>query len=167
MTTNRPLDLAIDGDGFFQVVDPPSNDFLFTRAGNFAINSNGQLVIGSASTGRLVQPQIRIPINTLAVVVSAEGNVSIQQFGQTQFSQIGQLQLAKFLNPQGLERRGEHLYHETLASGAASFFQPGTNGLGTVRQNTLEQSNVDLEEELRAWKTTERMLKTFEQMLKP
>lgn len=164
-TTNRPLDLAIDGDGFFQVIDPATNNFLYTRAGTFAINSNGLLVIGSASTGRLVQPQISIPIDTLAIVISAEGNVSIQQFGQTQFSQIGQLQLARFLNPQGLQKMGEHLYQETLASGAAVFGQPGTIGLGTLRQNTLERSNVDLDEELRAWKTTERMMKTFEQML--
>lgn len=164
-TTKRELDLAIDGDGFFQVIDPSSNEFLYTRAGSFAFSSNGLLVIGSATTGRIVQPQISIPIDATAIIISAEGNVSIQQFGQAQFSQIGQLQLARFLNPKGLKKMGEHLYKETLASGAAIFGQPGTNGAGTLRQNTLELSNVNLEEELRAWKTTERMLKTFEQLL--
>src|SRR5579872_7131912 len=100
--TNNPFDVAINGDGFFQVIDPTTNNFLYTRAGNFAINSNGILVLGSAQTGRVVQPQISIPIDTTGIVISAEGNVSIQQYGQTQFSQVGQLQMAKFLNPEGL-----------------------------------------------------------------
>lgn len=163
--TNRPLDVAIDGDGFFQVIDPPTNNFLYTRSGNFAVNSNGILVIGSASTGRVVQPQISIPIDTTGIVISAEGNVSIQQFGQTQFSQIGQLQMAKFLNPEGLLKLGENLYQETLSTGAAVFGQPGTNGLGRLCQNMLEQSNVDLDEELLEWQTTERTLKCFERLL--
>ena len=164
--TNNSLDVAIDGEGFFQVIDPSTNNFLYTRTGSFAVNSNGVLVSGSASTGRVVQPQISIPIDTTGVVISAEGNVSIQQYGQTQFSQIGQLQMAKFLNPQGLLKVGEHLYQETLASGAAIFGQPGTNGLGTLCQNALEQSNVDLDEELLAWKATERTLHAFERLLK-
>lgn len=163
--TNNPHDVAIEGEGFFQVIDPATNNFLYTRSGNFAVNSNGILVIGSASTGRVVQPQISIPIDTTGIVISAEGNVSIQQFGQTQFSQIGQLQMAKFLNPEGLLKLGENLYQETLASGAAIFGQPGTNGLGTLRQNALERSNVDLDEELLQWQTTERTLKCFERLL--
>jgi flagellar basal-body rod protein FlgG len=163
--TDRPLDLGIEGEGFFQVIDPPTNNFLYTRAGNFAVNSNGVLVLGSASTGRVVQPQITIPIDTMGVVISAEGNVSIQQYGQTQFSQVGQLQMAKFLNPQGLLKLGENLYQETLASGAAVFGQPGTNGLGTLRQKALERSNVDLDEELLAWQETQRTLKRLEQLL--
>ncbi len=165
--TNNTLDLAIDGDGFFQVIDPTTNNFLYTRAGNFALNSNGLLVIGSAETGRLVQPQISLPIDVEAVVVSAEGNVSIQQWGQTQLSQIGQLQLAKFINPAGLLKVGENLYQETLASGAAIFGQPGTNGLGTLRQNALERSNVNLDDELREWRETERTLRSLERLLTP
>ncbi|HVX12839.1 MAG TPA: flagellar hook-basal body complex protein [Pirellulales bacterium] len=164
--TNQPLDLAIDGEGFFQVKEPTTDNFLYTRAGNLAVNSNGVLVVGSSNTGRVVQPQISMPIDTTAVVVSAEGNVSIQQYGQTQFSQIGQFQLAKFLNPQGLLAVGENLYQETLASGEGVFGHPGTNGLGTIQQNTLERSNVDLDEELLAWKETERALKAFERLLK-
>jgi flagellar basal-body rod protein FlgG len=147
-TTNNPYDLAIDGAGFFQVIDPTTNNFLYTRAGNFAVNSNGALVIGSAQTGRLVQPQISIPVGTMGMVISAEGNVSIQQFGQTQFSQVGQLQMAYFLNPEGLLAMGENLFQETLSSGAAIFGQPGTNGLGTILQGSLEQSNVDPTNEL-------------------
>lgn len=165
--TNEPLDIAISGHGFFQVIDPTTNNFLYTRAGNFAVNSNGLLVIGSSQTGRLVQPQISLPIDEQAVVVSAEGNVSIQQFGQTQFSQIGQLQLAKFLNPAGLLKVGENLYQESLASGAAVFGQPGTNGLGTLQQNALERSNVNLDDELREWRETERTLRSLERLLAP
>ncbi|HEX5444606.1 MAG TPA: flagellar basal-body rod protein FlgG [Pirellulales bacterium] len=154
--TNNPFDMAIDGNGFFQVIDPTTNNFLYTRAGNFGINSNGLLVVGSAQTGRLVQPQISLPIDTQGIVVSAEGNVSIQQFGQTQFSQIGQLQLAKFMNPEGLLKMGENLYQETLSSGAAIFGQPGTNGLGTLQQQALERSNVEPVNELIDLITTQR-----------
>jgi flagellar basal-body rod protein FlgG len=154
--TNNPLDMAIEGDGFFQVIDPTTNNFLYTRAGNFAVNSNGILVVGSSNTGRVLQPQISIPIDTTGIVISAEGNVSIQQFGQTQFSQVGQLQMAKFLNPEGLLSMGENLYQETLTSGAAIFGQPGTNGLGTVQQNSLERSNVDPTTELIDLITTQR-----------
>lgn len=102
----------------------------------------------------------------MGIVVSAEGNVSIQQYGQTQFSQIGQLQMAKFLNPQGLLAVSENLYQETLSTGAAVFGEPGTHGLGKIQQNSLERSNVDLEEEMLAWKETERTLKAFERLLK-
>jgi flagellar basal-body rod protein FlgG len=146
--TNNPYDVAINGDGFFQVIDPTTNNFLYTRAGNFGINANGVLVIGSAQTGRVVQPQVTIPIDTTGIVISAEGNVSIQQYGQTQFAQVGQLQMAKFLNPDGLLAMGENLFQETLSSGAAIFGQPGTNGLGTLQQNFLEQSNVEPTNEL-------------------
>jgi flagellar basal-body rod protein FlgG len=162
--TGRALDGAVEGEGFFQVIDPTTNNFLYTRTGNFAVNSHGVLVLGSASTGRVVQPQITIPIDTTGIVISAEGNVSIQQYGQTQFSQVGQLQLAKFLNPQGLLKLGENLYQESLASGAAIFGQPGTNGLGTLRQKALERSNVDFDAELLGWQTTERTLKCLERL---
>jgi len=163
--TNNSLDVAIVGEGFFQVIDPTTNGFLYTRAGNFAVNSNGILVVGSSNTGRVVQPQISIPISTMGIVISSEGNVSIQQYGQTQFSQVGQLQLAKFMNPGSLLAMGENLYQETLSSGAAIFGQPGTNSLGTLQPNALEQSNVDFDDELRAWKATERMLSCLERLL--
>jgi len=154
--TNHPLDVAIEGDGFFQVIDPSTNNFMYTRAGDFSVNSNGLLVIGSSNTGRLVQPQISIPIDTTGIVISAEGNVSIQQFGQQQFSQVGQLQLAKFMNPEGLLQLGENMYQETLSSGPAIFGQPGLNGLGVLRQNSLERSNVEPVNELIDLITTQR-----------
>jgi flagellar basal-body rod protein FlgG len=98
------------------------------------------------------------------MVISAEGNVSIQQFGQTQYSQVGQLQLAKFPNPQGLMLLGENLYQETLASGKPIFGQPGLNGLGKLRQSALERSNVDFDEELLAWQATDRTLKSLHRL---
>ncbi len=154
--TNRQLDVAIEGDGFFQVIDPSTNNFLYTRAGNFSVNANGLLVVGSSNTGRVVQPQISIPIDTTGIVISSEGNVSIQQFGQQQFSQMGQLQLAKFMNPEGLLKLGENMYQETLSSGAAIFGQPGLNGLGMLQQNSLERSNVEPVNELIDLITTQR-----------
>jgi flagellar basal-body rod protein FlgG len=163
--TGRRLDVAIEGEGFFQLIDPSTNNFVYTRTGNFAINANGVLVIGSASTGRVVQPQISIPIDTTGILISADGNVSIEQFGQTQYSQVGQLQMAKFLNPQGLLKLGENLYQETLASGAAVFGNPGNDGLGTLRQKALERSNVEFDEELLTWQTTRRTLKCLERLL--
>jgi flagellar basal-body rod protein FlgG len=147
------------------VIDPDTNDFLYTRAGNFGVNSNGLLVIGSSATGRLVQPQISLPVDCTGIVISAEGNVSIEQFGQTLYSQIGQLQLAKFLNPQGLVKLGENLYRDSLSSGSATFGQPGTNGLGRLRQQSLERSNVDVDVELLAWQTAERNLRAFERLV--
>jgi len=162
--TGRPLDIEIDGDGFFYVLDPSTNDMLYARAGNLAINANGLLVVNSSSTGRAVQPKICIPVDTTGMVISAEGNVSIKQFGQVQFSQVGQLQLAKFPNPQGLLALGGNLYQETLASGKPIFGQPGLNGLGTLRQAALEQSNVDFDEELLAWRATQRTLQALVQL---
>lgn len=162
--TGRSLDVAIEGEGFFYVEDPSINSFVYTRAGNFAVNSNGLFVVGSASTGRVVQPRISIPIDVTAIVISTEGNVSIQQFGQTQFSQVGQLQLAKFPNPQGLIPLGENLYQETLASGKPIFGQPGLNGLGKLRQTALERSNVDFDEELLAWQATDRAMKSLQRL---
>lgn len=162
--TGRMLDVAVEGEGFFYVEDPSINSFVYTRAGNFAVNSNGLVVVGSASTGRVVQPRISIPTDVTGIVISSEGNVSIQQFGQTQFSQVGQLQLAKFPNPQGLMLLGENLYQETLASGKPIFGQPGLNGLGKLRQSALERSNVDFDEELLAWQATDRTLKSLQRL---
>lgn len=164
--TDRPLDVAIEGEGFFPVLDPLTNDKLYTRAGNFAVNANGLLVVSSSSTGRLLEPQISIPIDTTEIVISAEGNVAIKQFGQVKLAQVGQIQLAKFMNPQGLLALGENLYQETLASGEAISGQPGLNGLGTLKQNALEQSNVEFDEELLAWETTNRTLQALERLKK-
>ncbi|HEX3656213.1 MAG TPA: flagellar basal-body rod protein FlgG [Pirellulales bacterium] len=154
--TNDNLDVAVDGPGFFAVVDPTTGQNVYTRAGNFSINSNGQLVVGSANTGRVLNPPIQFPQDYMAITISAEGNVSIQQSGNTQFSQIGQIQLARFINPEGLLKMGENLYSETLASGPVNLGNPGTVGLGTLQQNMLELSNVQPVNELVDLITTQR-----------
>jgi flagellar basal-body rod protein FlgG len=153
--TNRPLDIAVEGAGLFQVLDP-NGQTLYTRAGNFSVNANGALVVGSAQTGRLVEPQISIPQDTTGIVISSDGVVSVRQAGQAQLSQVGQMQLATFQNPQGLLKLGENLYSETDASGAAITGNPGTNGLGLIRQNALEASNVEPVQELIDLITTQR-----------
>jgi flagellar basal-body rod protein FlgG len=154
-TTNRQLDLAIEGIGFFQVRDQ-TGEIMYSRAGNFGINSNGQLVVGSAQTGRLVEPPINIPVDTMNISVSAEGIVEVQQANNTQLSQVGQLQLAQFINNDGLMKVGENLYRETISSGNATLNNPGTNGVGYIRQGTLESSNVEPVAELIDLITTQR-----------
>ncbi|RIK79813.1 MAG: flagellar basal-body rod protein FlgG, partial [Planctomycetota bacterium] len=153
--TGGPLDWAIEGDGFFQVTDSDGT-IVYTRAGNFSQNAQGQLVMGSASTGRLLEPSIQIPQDATEIVVSPDGIVSVRQPGQSALSQVGQLQLATFVDPEGLLKLGENLYAETEASGAATVGNPGVQGVGRVRQGTLEISNVEPVEELIDLITTQR-----------
>jgi flagellar basal-body rod protein FlgG len=153
--SNRPLDVAIEGGGLFQVLDPNGQP-LYTRAGNFSVNAVGTLVVGSAQTGRIIEPQIQIPQDTTGIVISSDGVVSVRQAGQNQLSQVGQMQMATFQNPQGLLKLGENLYAETDASGSAITGNPGTNGMGLLRQNALEASNVEPVQELIDLITTQR-----------
>ena len=154
--TGEALDLAIEGRGFFQVLDPSSGETLFTRAGNFSINANGEIVMGSASTGRLLEPSISIPVDATDISISAEGLVFVKQPGATQLAQVGQIELAQFINPEGLLKIGENLYAETDASGTATLGNPGQDGVGLVRQNALEASNVQPVKELIDLITTQR-----------
>jgi len=154
-TTNNPLDLAIAGDGFFQITQP-DGQIVYTRAGNFSINADGSLVMGSASIGRLLEPVTTIPPDATDIVVSGEGIVSVRQAGQSQLTQLTQLELAKFPNPQGLLKLGENLLAETDASGPPTPATPGVDGLGTVRQGMLELSNVEPVRELIDLITTQR-----------
>jgi flagellar basal-body rod protein FlgG len=145
----------IEGEGFFQVTDP-SGDTLYTRAGNFSRNANGQIVMGSANVGRLLQPPITIPEDATEIVISAEGIVSVRQPGSPNLSQVGTIELANFINPEGLLRLGENLFAETDSSGAAVLGNPGQNGLGLLRQSALEASNVEPVRELIDLITTQR-----------
>jgi flagellar basal-body rod protein FlgG len=162
--TGRELDVAVQGDGFFQVMDP-AGDTLYTRAGDFSRNVNGQVVMGSANVGRLLQPPITVPEDTTDVVISAEGIVSIREPGSPNLSQIGQIELAKFVNPEGLLRLGENLYAETDASGAPMLGNPGQDGIGSLRQGALEASNVRVDEELSEWRRTADRLRTIRRLL--
>jgi len=153
--TGGELDVAIEGPGFFQVTDP-TGEILYTRAGNFSKNADGNLVIGSANTGRLLEPPIAIPEDALQISISAEGIVSVKQPGTAQMSQVGQIELAQFINPEGLLKLGENLYAETGSSGTATLSNPGQDGIGKVRQNSLEASNVEPVQELIDLITTQR-----------
>ena len=155
--TNNALDLAIDGDGFFQVTDA-NGDTLYTRAGNFVPNADGALVLGSATSGRLMEPSFTLPSDAEQIVVSPDGSFQVRQFGMSALSLLGQIQLASFVNPVGLERIGENLFRETDASGSATVCAPGQNGVGKLRQFAVEMSGVDVEQEMSEWRLTEELL---------
>jgi len=163
--TGEPLDLAIEGKGFITVTDPVTSQPLYTRAGNLSVNSAGHLVIGSAQTGRLLNPAIQIPNDATNVTISADGRVSYQQPGNSQLQQAGQLQLANFQNPQGLLKLGENLYVDTVASGPAIQGTPGSTGLGSLRQGFLELSNVEPVRELIDLITTQRSFEMNSQVI--
>lgn len=154
--TGRELDIAIEGRGFLPVLDPRSQTTVYTRAGNLDINGDGQLVLGSAQTGRLIDPPIQIPLNATQVQISDTGIVMVRQPGSVELQQQGQLQLAQFINPDGLLKIGENLYEQTEASGAAVPSNPGADGTGVLRQGNLEVSNVEPVRELIDLITTQR-----------
>ncbi len=153
--TEGQLDVAIEGPGFFQVLDP-TGEILYTRAGNFSMNANGEVVLGSANIGRLLEPSIVIPEDAEAISISAEGVVSVRQPGSPELSPIGNIELVAFINPEGLLKLGENLYAETNASGAPTTGTPGQEGLGLLRQGALEASNVEPVRELIDLITTQR-----------
>ena len=153
--TDEELDVAIVGQGFFQVQDP-NGDPVYTRAGKFSKNANGNLVMSSANVGRQLQPPITIPPDATNIVISAEGIVSVRQPGSQTLSQIGQIELGQFINPAGLLKLGENLYSETDSSETATLGNPGQDGMGTLRQGALEASNVNPVQELIGLITTQR-----------
>ena len=164
--TEGELDVAIVGQGFLQVTDPATGDILYTRSGNLSKNANGNLVTGSAETGRMVEPPITIPQDATNILISSEGIVSVIQPGSPQASQVGQIELAQFINPDGLLKMGENLYRETDASGTAILGNPGQDGLGVIRQGTLEASNVEPVQELIDLITTQRAFELNSQAVK-
>jgi len=141
--TGRDLDIAITGEGFFQCTDPFTGEIFYSRAGNFSVNATGMLVLGSAHTGRLVEPVITIPDGTEKIQIDDSGLVWVAQNGDVeQLQNIGQIELATFINPEGLLRVGENLYRETESSGVATVNNPGINGTGKLKSQHLEMSNV-------------------------
>jgi flagellar basal-body rod protein FlgG len=154
--TGRELDIAIEGKGFFQVQDPLTQTVQFTRAGNLNINANGQLVLGSSLTGRLLEPPIQIPPDATSVSISANGQVSVRQVGSIEMVPVDRLTIATFINPDGLLKLGENLYAQTDASSAPLLGNPGQDGAGVIRQGALEASNVEPVQELIDLITTQR-----------
>lgn len=166
--TGNSKDVAIQGDGFFQVLLPDGTT-AYTRDGSFQTDSQGQLV---TSSGYPVQPAINIPINAQSLSVGRDGVISITLPGTAAASQIGSIQLATFINPAGLLSKGENLYVESAASGNANTNTPGTNGAGLVSQGYVETSNVNVVEELvnmiqtqRAYEINSKAITTSDQML--
>lgn len=168
MQTQNPLDLAIEGTGFFQIT-MPNGDVAYSRAGSFKINADGEVV---NSDGFLIEPAITIPADALSVTVGTDGTVSAIIAGQTAAQQLGQITLGKFTNPAGLEAIGRNLYRPTDASGTVTTGTPGTSGFGFLAQGYLEMSNVNVVEEMvgmitsqRAYEVNSRAIRTADEML--
>lgn len=153
--TGNALDVAIVGDGFFQVQDVDGST-AYTRAGNFSLNNEGALVLGSASVGRRVLPNITIPEGAKDLTIASNGRVTYRLSDDTTAQEAGQLQVATFVNPEGLLKMGENLFAETEASGAAQETIPGQDGSGTLKSTMLEASNVNPVKELIDLITTQR-----------
>jgi len=166
--TGNALDVAINGRGFFQVL-MPDGSFGYTRDGSFKMSAEGELV---TSSGYHVQPGITIPAGAQSITIGTDGIVSAQLAGQSAPTQIGTLQLTDFVNPAGLQPRGENMVVESAASGPAQTSTAGLNGLGTLQQGSLEGSNVNVVEELvnmietqRAYEMNSKAISTTDQML--
>ncbi len=166
--TNNSLDLAINGRGFFQI-QLPDGTLGYTRDGSFQANAQGELV---TSSGYRVQPGINIPSGTQSVSIGADGVITVQLAGQSTPTQVGSVQLVDFVNPAGLQPRGENLLLESASSGPAQTGTPGLNGLGLLVQGNLESSNVNVVEELvnmietqRAYEMNSKAIATTDQML--
>lgn len=166
--TGGALDMAIQGRGFFQVL-MPEGDIAYTRDGTFQLDSTGQIV---TSNGYPLEPSITIPTETTSITIGTDGTVSAQQAGQTSATVVGNIQLADFINPTGLQAAGENLFKETSASGAVTTGTPGGTGLGTMVSGALETSNVNVVTELinmietqRAYEMNSKAISTADQML--
>jgi flagellar basal-body rod protein FlgG len=166
--TDSKFDLAIQGDGFFRVL-MTDGTFAYTRDGSFTLDQNGTLVNASGNT---LDPQITIPQDATSVTIAQDGTVSVVQSGQTASSQVGQITLSHFVNPNGLTLLGHNLYQATTASGDAIDGTPGQTGLGTIQQSALEMSNVDMASEMvnmivgqRAYEANSKTIQTVDNML--
>ena len=166
--TSNPLDLAINGQGFFQI-QMPDGTLSYTRDGSFQKDSTGLVV---TSSGYPLSPALTIPANATSVTVGRDGVVSVIQAGTTAPTQIGTIQLAAFVNPGGLQSTGENLFIETASSGTPTPNTPGTNGTGLLNQGYVETSNVNVAEELvnmiqtqRAYEINSKAITTSDQML--
>jgi len=166
--TQNPYDLAINGRGFFQVT-LPSGQTGYTRAGNLAVDADGELV---TADGYPIEPSISVPQEATAVQITRDGIVEVTLAGQTDPQQIGQIEIASFINAAGLEAIGDNLYLETPASGTANTATPGSPGLGTIMQGYLELSNVNAVEEIsalivaqRAYEMNARVITAADEMM--
>lgn len=167
--TDNALDLALDGPGFFQV-QLPGGEIAYTRAGNFTLSGDGQLV---TAQGYALEPAINVPQGAQALTVAPDGTVSATLPGNAAPQQLGQLTLASFVNPAGLQSLGDNFLQETAASGAPEIGAGGTNDRGNIRQGMLEASNVNVVEELvemieaqRSYEINSKMVSAVDEMLR-
>jgi flagellar basal-body rod protein FlgG len=168
-TTGNPLDLAISGGGFFQVL-LPNGQTGYSRSGSFHLDAQGNVVTGD---GNPIQPAVTVPPDATNVTVGSDGTVTVVQPGQTQASQVGSIQLALFVNPGGLNSVGNNIYLATTASGDPIIGTPGgSEGIGTLQQGMLEQSNVSVVDEFvqmivaqRSYESNSRVVKAADEML--
>ncbi|MDW5417589.1 MULTISPECIES: flagellar basal-body rod protein FlgG [unclassified Iodobacter] len=167
--TDGPLDMAINGQGFLQIAMPDGTT-AYTRDGSFQVDSQGAVVTAS---GYALQPALQVPQGTTKLTIAKDGTVTaIVNNDAAAPVQLGNIQLATFINPPGLQSVGENLYLETTASGAPTVGTPGTNGLGALNQGYVETSNVNVTEELinmiqaqRSFEINSRAIKTSDEML--
>jgi flagellar basal-body rod protein FlgG len=167
--TGNPMDMAIQGSGFFQIL-LPNGQIGYTRSGNFQTDQQGNLV---TANGDALQPAINIPASATNVTIGKDGTVSVTLPGQTQAAQVGVIQLAMFTNPGGLNSVGNNIYLATTASGEAVLGAPGgSEGLGTLQQGMLEQSNVNVVDQFvqmilaqRSYESNSRVIKAADEML--
>lgn len=166
--TDNDMDLAINGRGFFQI-ELPNGTTAYTRAGGFSLNQDGEMV---TSEGYRLLPGITVPSDALGVEINTAGEVLVQLPAQTAMQNLGQIQLASFVNSAGLEASGDNLFLETEASGAPVVGNPGEDNLGNIRQGLLEQSNVDAVKEItllitaqRAYEMNSNVISTSDEMM--
>jgi len=168
IATQNPTDLTINGTGFFQVT-MPDGSLAYSRDGSFELSADGLLV---TSDGYPVEPEIMLPQDTASISIDSTGIVSVLLIGDTEPQEVGQIELARFINPAGLESLGQNLLKPTVASGTPMVAAPGSEGLGTLLQGYLEGSNVEVIEEMvnmivaqRAYEINSKAIKTAEDML--
>jgi flagellar basal-body rod protein FlgG len=169
INTQNPLDVAIMGDGFFQIAQQDGT-IAYTRDGSFKLSATGQLV---TSTGFLLQPEIVIPNNAASVSIGRDGAVSVELVGGGGQQVLGQIQISRFVNPSGLKPLGNNLMASSASSGAPQLLQPGVNGAGVLNQGSLEASNVNVVEEMvnmietqRAYEINSKTISSVDGMLK-
>lgn len=166
--TENELDMAIIGKGFFQI-SLPSGETAYTRDGNFTVNENGELV---TQRGYVVEPSISIPDNAVAIEINIDGEVLVDIANQANLQNVGQLQLANFINPAGLEAKGDNLFVETEASGSPITGTPNQEEFGRIQQGAIEQSNVNVVEEItrlisaqRAYEMNSKIITASDEMM--
>lgn len=167
--TGNQLDIAIEGKGFFQIIRP-NGEIGYSRAGNFKMDQEGRL---ATADGYLLEPQISIPEEAMALEIAADGSVSALLADEPEPTEVGRIELVSFINPAGLLSLGRNLYSQTAASGAAVVGSPGEQGIGSLSQGFLESSNVKVVDEMiemivgqRAYEMNSKVVQAADQMLR-